>query len=511
MSFAATIHGAHVLADHLHMPVGRLFGGPAASVIATTHETQATTMQQRSLLDERPLANTSNDEGIPTEPVLSSFEMLPSELIDTILSYLSPLELAGMRQVSKALFTHADGDFHWQRHVWSNLPGNPITTPYPYETFRELYARHDPFWFIPKHKLWFSDRGLTGQMIIVQYDQRRGVIEGYQLVAVSNVNRREAWSTSTGATAEIEHFEPQVKLHKDKPVLKLSPTERNHDAESSDPNPKREFFPSQPMMLDIDTDPRVGEVVLAKPLSGLLEANVPDAFPYGYAWPPPAIPAHHRVGAQAAGVFPISSQRLEVCSPGNWAPHNRSEASDQTFRIRRWMEWMRSGLGLRLGEETVTWSTLDPYWYTPTKEKPWRGIWVGDYNVHKCEFLLVHQPDSEDGEMPAFERKPEETDEEFDARFLRERVHKGSLEAIKLTGDTNVPRGEYTFIAPDLGESGLVGVEEREPLAGSRVVRSKGHIAHDGFINGRNRAPSTAERSNFLTNMTSQIHTRHPS
>ncbi|ETS73154.1 hypothetical protein PFICI_15099 [Pestalotiopsis fici W106-1] len=487
MSFAATVRSTHVLADHLHMPVGKLFGGLPAGVMADaamTHDTLSATMQERDrLVEERPIANTSRYGNDTSEPALSSFEMLPSELIDTILGYLSPLELSDMRQVCKALHSHADSDFHWQRHVWANLPGNPITTPYPFNTFRELYACHDPFWFIPKNKLWFSDRGLTGQMIMVQYDQRRGVIEGYQLVAVSTVSRREAWSTSTGAVAEIEHFEPQVKLHKDKPVLKLSPPDRRRDTESAESSPKRDFFPAQPMMLDIDTDPRVGEVVLAKPLSGLLEANVPDAFPYGYVWPPPAIPADHRVGAQAAGVFPISSQRLEVASPGNWAPHSRSEASDQTFRIRRWMEWMRSGLGLRLGEETVTWSTLDPYWYTPTKEKPWRGIWVGDYNVHKCEFLLIHQPDSEEGETPAFERKPDETDEEFNARFLHERVHQGSLEAIKLTGDTNVPRGERTFIAPNLGELGLVGVEDREPFAGSRVVKSKGHIAHDGFIN----------------------------
>lgn len=416
-----------------------------------------------------------------------SFEKLPTELIDAILGYLPAQDLAFMRQVSKALHTHANKEFHWQRHVLSNLPGNPVTSPYPFETFRELYVGHDPFWFIPKHKLWFSDRGLPGQMIIVQYDERRGVIEGYQLVAVSTAETSEPWLAHQELTVHIEQFEPRVRLHRDKPILKLSPAnkQKHGEAESSGSSLRREFFPAHPMALDIDTDPRVGEVVLAKPLGGVLEAHIPATFPYGYVWPPPTIPARHRVGAQAAGVLPISNQRLEVASPGNWAPSHRSEASDQTFRIRRWMEWARSALGLRLGEETVTWSTLDPYYYTPTKEKPWRGIWVGDYSVHGCEFLLVHQPDPEDDVNEPLERRPGETDEEYDQRFLHERVYKGRLEGIKLTGDTNVPRGEHTFIAPDLGERGLVGVEEEAPFEGCRVVKSEGHIAADGFVNGK--------------------------
>jgi hypothetical protein len=45
--------------------------------------------------------------------------------------------------------------------------------------------------------------------------------------------------------------------------------------------------------------------------------------------------------------------------------------------------------GLHLGEEVYTYATLDPKLYTPTEEKPYRGIWVGDYSGHGCEFLLV--------------------------------------------------------------------------------------------------------------------------
>lgn len=61
------------------------------------------------------------------------------------------------------------------------------------------------------------------------------------------------------------------------------------------------------------------------------------------------------------------------------------------------------------------------------------------------------------------------------------------LEAIKLTGDPNVPRGEYTFVADDLGPKGFVGVAADEPFVGARVVHSQGHIAGTGFVRGESR------------------------
>ena len=60
----------------------------------------------------------------------------------------------------------------------------------------------------------------------------------------------------------------------------------------------------------------------------------------------------------------------------------------------------------------------------------------------------------------------------------------GRLEAIKLTGDPNIPRGEYTFIAPDIGHGGFMRVCDEEKFKGARVVRSAGHIAGRGFREG---------------------------
>jgi hypothetical protein len=61
-------------------------------------------------------------------------------------------------------------------------------------------------------------------------------------------------------------------------------------------------------------------------------------------------------------------------------------------------------------------------------------------------------------------------------------VPTGRLEAIKLTGDINIPRGEYSFIAPDLGHGGFIRIADEELFRGARVVRSAGHIAHRGFV-----------------------------
>ncbi|KAI5923998.1 F-box domain-containing protein [Camillea tinctor] len=404
---------------------------------------------------------------------------LPSELIASIFSFLSPHELATVSLVCRALRSHALADIQWQRHVLSNLPGNPIASPYPCKTWRELYIAHDPHWFLTKHKLWFGDRGLTGQMVIARYDARRGCIEGYQLLATRRRDGSEPWLAD--ATVHIHYFEPNVKLHLDKPVLKfdVDSVDRGGDSGLSGARP---FSSERPMHYNRGTDPRFSNFLLAKPLDDdALATFMAPAFPYGHVWPPPTIPARDRVIGRPNTTNGLPLAPLEV-----WEPVKRSNMSDQTFRIRLWMEMGIPTLGVHLGEEFVTYSTLDPSLYTPTPEKPWRGIWVGDYSGHGCEFLLMNQPDNpEEEEQEPLARFENETEEQFQARFQNERVYRGRLEAIKLTGDPNVARGEYTFVADDLGDQGFVGMAEDPPFQGARVVKSRGHIASTGFIDDK--------------------------
>ncbi|KAK1455897.1 F-box domain-containing protein [Colletotrichum melonis] len=445
---------------------------------------------------------------LPSLPSDSSCRLLalPSELIDAILAYLPPCDLAIVAETCRTLHAHAASDIHWYQRVQANVPGEKVTTPYPCRTYRELYAAHDPRWFLPKYKIWFCDRDLMGKMMIIRYDQRRGCIEGYQLLAVSNRTTYQHWPADHSVI--IHAFEPQVKLHLDKPVLQFH-ARRPAEDEGLLGSLGQRFLPEVPMSIHDPMDAMFCNFMMARPLDASIATSRMDGvFPYGNVWPPPAIPARHRV----SGV--ISGLDGDDLAPGD-QPTRRAEASDQAFRIRQWMEMAGSptpGLflgpgpvgiiqaiqanmgmgtpgvtGVRIGEEVITYSTLDPVVYTPTELKPWRGIWVGDYSGHGCEFLLINQPDDEEvsDEELGLVRGSDESELEWTKRRTDARVYRGRLEAIKLTGDPNVPRGEYTFVADDLGEAGFVGIAQEPPFQGTRVVRSKGHVAGTGFLDDK--------------------------
>jgi hypothetical protein len=191
-------------------------------------------------------------------------------------------------------------------------------------------------------------------------------------------------------------------------------------------------------------------------------------------------------------------------------------------------------MSVRMPEDITTYATLPPECYTPTKAKPWQGIWCGDYSGHGCEFLVVLQPDKKDeqplpGGMDYLRdwfrgetRRGSDSSEASFASAQEEQVsteaspshnsvsledialgvmssrHEilpdmtdvpdaptGRIEAIKLTGDMNIPRGEYSFIAPDIGHGGFVRVADEEIFRGARIVRSAGHLAQRGFRDGK--------------------------
>ena len=473
---------------------------------------------------------------------------LPPELIDTIISFLSLRDICAVSETCRALHAHATADYLWQKLVQSKVPGQTITSPHPCRTFRELYAAHDPRWFLTRYKIWFNGRDLTGRLILVRYDQARGRIEGYQMVATGSRASYRSWPADYQVV--IHQFEPEVKLHMDKPTLVLparTPANLKREAERR----RRSIFLSSPdnqyhhqrrraggapsrfgdeIFMDPsgtgDDDAIFCNFLHARPAVHEPSPAEWSEFPYGLVWPPPAVPARHRV----RGVGQNHHDALE-------RPLLRSDISDQAFHLRTWVELgnrrgggggrprrgtdaeeeqqqqqqqqqhesddmhleagggggsargtasYQGGFGFRvIGEDVTTFATLDPKLYTPTPDKPWRGIWVGDYSGHGCEFLLINQPDDavpfdEASVVP----RPGETEEQFEKRKYDERVYRGRLEAIKLTGDPNVPRGEFTFVADDLGPAGFVAIVQEPPFAGTRMVKSKGHVARDGFRDG---------------------------
>ncbi|KAK4172079.1 hypothetical protein QBC36DRAFT_338690 [Triangularia setosa] len=480
----------------------------------------------------------------------SRLELLPPELVYNILSYLSPIDLAAVSATSRTLYTRATADHLWQALIQENVPGVQVKTPSPCQSFKALYQTHDPRWFLPKYKIWFSDGDLTGRLIIARYDPRRGCIEGYQLVAASRSRTSQPWAADPNIM--IHSFDPVVQLHLDKPVIQLDafdPAEAHHfgpgsqsyggittiklsrdrsrgfspdeDAgPSRSPSPPKNSAPKAPRLsCEIPMQNGSGSMYSTFILSRLLtepeiQSRTSEPFPYGSVWPPPTVPSDQRVLGTCLHRF-----QQQLLKPES-RPSCRANLSDKTFRIRKWLTMRVPGnnsdnasirnfftspttipslipvtaddldivdenlpLRLHIGEEIATYATLDPKLYTPTKEKPFRGIWVGDYSGHGCEFLLLVQPDDKVPFDPdAIQPRGGESTEDFEKRKYEETVYRGRLDAIKLTGDPNVPRGEATFRVDDLGDGGLVKVCEDEPFAGVRMVRSEGHVASTGFV-----------------------------
>jgi len=78
-------------------------------------------------------------------------------------------------------------------------------------------------------------------------------------------------------------------------------------------------------------------------------------------------------------------------------------------------------------------------------------------------------------------------------------IYSGRLVATKLTGDPNIPRGQITFIAPDISDKGLIRTAQEEIFRGARIVKSAGHVADRGFRNGMQLCyPAADERLMLL-------------
>jgi hypothetical protein len=455
-----------------------------------------------------------------TENQISPLFTLPSELINHILGFLSLPDLLTLACVNHTLAEHSQQDILWQPFVQSQVAGH---VPKPtHLTWRELFKQHHPYWFLAKNKIWFADTAHTGKLIIARYDHRINAIEAYSLVAERGHPSFQSWSWNPDAV--IHTFDPKVQLDLNAPIVRLNANA--YEASTSTPG----YRVQKEMPMDIYHETPLASAglfsrfMLTRPWP---ENITTQATP---VWPPLSLPspARTRNDSSPSGFRHTASK-----------PATINELSTSTFRVRKWMEFSsRShGVSMRIGEDITTYATLPGDCYTPTPQKPWQGIWCGDYAGHGCEFLLVTQPDNPnplperaDWAMRARERggsvssagswstAPSGTsfsgdEEEFsDANDLEDSVatlqgafasgsgseedvmtgdedsvYHGRIEAIKLTGDPNIPRGEYTFIAPEIGPSGLIRIATEDIFKGARIVKSVGHIAARGFRDGKRR------------------------
>ncbi|KAL8994553.1 MAG: hypothetical protein Q9188_007033 [Gyalolechia gomerana] len=400
--------------------------------------------------------------------------VLPAEIISEILSYLPPVSLVKLARTCKLLHTHALTDSLWFRFVRENVPYQPDLKHHPAESWRQLYISLHPYWFMTMNKLWFSDKAhsgttMTGNLMVIRYDARRQCIEGLRLVARHGIHSFESWDWKPEVI--IHTFNPHVELYAVDPIVKIDPG-----------------LYAQHNSVKEEVLMNTGYSRGVKSMLALCRGLPPDRQSNAMVvWPPWIIPAKERVRNESRHLFRGEGHR----------PSTLSDASDSAFRIRKWVELGGIGapVGVHIGEDVMTFSTVPDEYYTASREKPWQGIWVGDYSGHGCEFLLLIQRavDHESGPPKASVESPHRHHYDIeDSRYSldlpveegEDGTYAGRLEAIKLTGDPNVPRGEFTWVAEDIGPAGLLRVAEERIFRGARVVRSLGHSAARDFRNG---------------------------
>ncbi|KAI4131469.1 MAG: hypothetical protein LQ338_001211 [Usnochroma carphineum] len=405
----------------------------------------------------------------------SSLSTLPAEIIYQILTFLPPLSLVSLSRTSKLFRAHALTDSLWSRFVRENVPHQPDLDYRPAQNWRDLYTSLHPYWFLARHKIWFADKAyagntMTGALAIVRYDPRRQCLEGLRLVARHGVHSFESWDWNPEVI--IHTFNPVVMLWPDDPILKINRGCYSERKSTSDE-------------LLMDTGHSRG----VKSTISLCRGLPPHLQDSAMAlWPPPIIPVRERVRNESPHLFRSEGHR----------PSCLSDASEDAFRIRKWVEFggMGTPLGVHIGEDVMTFSTVPEEYYTATKEKPWQGIWVGDYSGHGCEFLLLIQRAVDLSSGPPKSSLESALQHHLVGTSTNSHLTlpvaegedgscAGRLEAIKLTGDPNVPRGEYTWVAEDIGPGGLLRIADERIFKGARVVRSLGHSAARGFRNDK--------------------------
>ncbi|PGG97765.1 hypothetical protein GX51_07146 [Blastomyces parvus] len=421
-----------------------------------------------SIPDTPPKPTTMNSSNTATtRKGTSPFVLLPSEILYMILSFLPPTSLAALSSTCRHLSKHTQNDLLWMNLVNSNLP-NPLSDPAPFNTWRDLYISQFPLWFVARNKVWFSDVIDTGKLIVTRYNPRKCMIEGYRVVAKHTFRQFETWTYDTEVL--IHSFKPQVSLWTDDPVVQLvkfvpTPSIRSMNWR----------FGEIRMPMAVEAQRVFNNFILCAKMRREDEDD-----PKRIVWPPRLIPSDERVD--------LSEQLNVSFTPRGDIPESYDNLCTSAFQVRRWAQL--GNFGAVFDENNTrhgvsTYASLQPELYTPTREKPYQGIWVGDYSGHGSEFLLVLQRDGPfapclDDEQPDAEDDSSSSTYSSSAGSSLP-VPRGRLEAIKLTGDPNVPRGQISFLAEDIGPGGLIRIADESLFKGARVVRGQGHIASTNF------------------------------
>lgn len=303
--------------------------------------------------------------------------------------------------------------------VWKILIARDFGTKTykPYNSAFELYSSLSDFRWL-NSSIWFGDNVQFGSLLVSRYNSVTGTMCLHRLLSILQTTTRGQRDRNSSSIFSNNSY---VSLNNRFPKAKLF-------GPYVELGNKTKYDKTSGMW----TYPRNGGAIMGiMRVAALLPSRINRSMS---VWPPFTLKATDRTRNTSTNHF-----------SGHYVPGSTIPSSD-LFRLKRFpsFEVLTSPL------VTETFSRISLELLTPTLEFPWRGIWLADYSTHGPEFLLFHQP------------------------------VKSRLEAIKLTGDVCVPRGEYSFIVENLNHILPITYPE---WPDSPVCESKGQVSQMNFTN----------------------------
>lgn len=302
---------------------------------------------------------------------------LPRSIVSRIISYLGPESLARAAAVSHQFRELAYSEDLWKTLINSYLP-EPIETCKSAPSFRRLYIAFHPYWFIPKFRFWLSDEEHNGQLVFAQFNTNLLCIEAWPVVGY----REHSEKPSSNIDAEVTIRRPDVRVHVDEHQLIFRFGVRDGEWDGNEDHAGSRHARAA-VMYDEDAAASGSQMELS------LGCTWPEA-PIGgdlRMWPTPEMSTEASVPKLSAGAN----------VPASYRPPSSPTTGQPTFRLHEKVGYHshRSDSGTRSSRtdserhnihKTITFGTLSLDVCAPSVEKPWQGIWCGDYFGHGMEF-----------------------------------------------------------------------------------------------------------------------------